>query len=52
MRESRVLGPKTGPERRAGYQTNFPPTPHWCSATAPALQDAQLVGDNQYQAQD
>ena len=26
MIESRVLGPKTGPERRAGYQTNFPPT--------------------------
>ena len=27
MRESRVLVPKTGPERRAGYQTNIPPTP-------------------------
>ena len=26
MIESRVLGPKTGPERRAGYQTNFLPT--------------------------
>ena len=26
MIESRVLEPKTGPERRAGYQTNFPPT--------------------------
>ena len=26
MIESRVLGPKTSPERRAGYQTNFPPT--------------------------
>ena len=26
MTESRVLGPKTGPERRAGYQTNIPPT--------------------------
>ena len=26
MIESRVLGPKTGPERWAGYQTNFPPT--------------------------
>ena len=34
MIESRVLGPKTGPERRAGYQTNFLPTmgmgiPRW-----------------------
>ncbi len=28
MMESRVLGPKTGPERRAGYQTNIPPTTH------------------------
>ena len=27
MMESRVLGPKTGPERRAGYQINIPPTP-------------------------
>ena len=27
MIEFRVLGPKTGPERRAGYRTNFPPTP-------------------------
>ena len=27
MIESRVLGPKTGPERQAGYQTNIPPTP-------------------------
>ena len=26
MMESRVLGPKTGPERRAGYQINIPPT--------------------------
>ena len=26
MIEFRVLGPKTGPERRAGYRTNFPPT--------------------------
>ena len=26
MTESRVLGPKTGPERRAGYQINIPPT--------------------------
>ena len=26
MIEFRVLGPKTGPERRAGYQTNIPPT--------------------------
>ena len=26
MIESRVLGPKTGPERQAGYQTNIPPT--------------------------
>ena len=26
MIESHVLGPKTGPERQAGYQTNFPPT--------------------------
>ena len=26
MIESCVLGPKTGPERQAGYQTNFPPT--------------------------
>ena len=26
MIESRVLGPKTSPERRAGYQTNIPPT--------------------------
>ena len=30
MRESCVLGPKTGPERRAGYQTNFPPTTCRC----------------------
>ena len=29
MVESRVLGPKTGPERQAGYQTNIlPTTPH------------------------
>ena len=27
MIESCVLGPKTGPERWAGYQTNIPPTP-------------------------
>ena len=26
MIKSRVLGPNTGPERRAGYQTNIPPT--------------------------
>ena len=26
MIESCVLGPKTGPERWAGYQTNIPPT--------------------------
>ena len=25
MIESHVLGPKTGPERQAGYQTNIPP---------------------------
>ena len=29
MIKFRVLGPKTGPERRAGYRTNFPPTPGW-----------------------
>ena len=33
MIESCVLGPKTGPERQAGYQTNFPPTP-WCLGPA------------------
>ena len=27
MIESCVLGPKTGPERQTGYQTNIPPTP-------------------------
>ena len=26
MIESCVMGPKTGPERQAGYQTNIPPT--------------------------
>ena len=26
MIKSHVLGPKTGPERWAGYQTNIPPT--------------------------
>ena len=26
MMESRVLGPKTGPERQPGYQINIPPT--------------------------
>ena len=33
MMESCVLGPKTGPERQAGYQINIPPTPfegHLC----------------------
>ena len=28
MIKFRVLGPKTGPERQAGYRTNFPPTAH------------------------
>ena len=44
MIESHVLGPKTGPERWAGYQTNFPPTTSGSMHCRRRYGDPELAG--------
>ena len=46
--ESCVLGPKIGPERQAGYQTNIPPTAY---ATNKNIYDYSMGGWEKHFAQ-